>query len=131
MTFSIIDRWHAYMDNPSRDALDAMLHEDCVFLSPVVFTPQQGKAATMSYLLAAGGAFDNTDFRYISKIETDNRAVMEFECTMDGKYVNGIDIIDYDDDGLITQFKVLVRPLQAVNAVWEQMGRQLDRAKTA
>ena len=131
MAHELMSKWQAYMDNPSADALSALLHEDCVFLSPVVFTPQQGKAATMAYLLAAGGAFSNTNFRYVKKIEADNRLVMEFEAEMDGKYVNGVDMIDFDEDGLITQFKVLVRPLQAVNAVWAQMGEQLAQAETA
>jgi len=127
MSHELIAKWHAYMENPSEEALSAMLHEDVSFISPVVFTPQKGKAKTMQYLLSAGNAFQNTQFKYVHEIEAGNRMILEFECQMDGKYVNGVDIIDFDDDGLITQFKVMVRPLQAVNTVWEQMGAQLEK----
>lgn len=124
-------KWHDYMDSPSAEKLSAMLHDDVSFLSPVVFTPQRGKAVTMGYLLAAGSVFTDTKFRYVKEIEADNRLIMEFEAEMDGKYVNGVDIIDFDDDGLITEFKVMIRPLQAVNMLWEKMGAQLEAAKSA
>lgn len=131
MSHSLRQNWHDYMHNPSAEKLSAMLHEECSFLSPVVFTPQHGKAATMNYLLAAGHVFGDSKFRYVTEIESDNRLVMEFEAEMDGKYINGVDIIDFDDDGLITQFKVMLRPLQAVNMLWQKMGEQLESAKTA
>ena len=128
---TLVEKWHAYMDAPSAQALDDMLHEDCVFISPVVFTPQKGKAMTMKYLLAAGQVFDGTKFRYKKQTIADNRMILEFESEMGGKYVNGVDIIDFDDHGLITEFKVMVRPLQAVNMLWEKMGAQLEAAKQA
>jgi hypothetical protein len=64
----------------------------------------------------------------VHELETANRMVLEFEAEMDGKYINGVDIIDFDDAGLITQLKVMVRPLQAVNMLWQQMGAQLEQA---
>ncbi len=127
MSNQMIAKWHAYMENPSEEALSAMLHDDVTFISPVVFTPQQGKAKTMQYLLSAGTVFNDTQFKYVNETEAGNRMILEFECQMDGKYVNGVDIIDFDDDGLITQFKVMVRPLQAVNMLWQQMGEQLEK----
>ena len=72
--------------------------------------------------------FKDTKFEYVHEIESENRMILEFEAEMDGKYVNGVDIVDFDDDGLITQFKVMVRPLQAVNMLWQQMGAQLEQA---
>lgn len=131
MAHPLRDKWHAYMDNPTAEALSEMLHDKVTFVSPVVFTPQQGKQVTMGYLLAAGHVFKDTQFRYTKEIEADGRMILEFEADMDGKYVNGVDIVDFDENGLITQFKVMVRPLQAVNMLWEKMGAQLQAAKTA
>ena len=128
MSHPLRQSWHDYMNDPSAEKLSAMLHDECSFLSPVVFTPQHGKTVTMNYLLAAGHVFADTKFRYVKEIESDNRLVMEFEAEMDGKYINGVDIIDFNDEGLITQFKVMVRPLQAVNMLWQQMGAQLEKA---
>ena len=127
MSNDLITKWHAYMANPSEEALSAILHDDVTFISPVVHTPQEGKAITMKYLLSAGRVFNDTQFKYVHELEADNRMVLEFECMMDGKYVNGVDIIDFDDDGLITRFKVMIRPLQAVNMLWQQMGAQLEK----
>ena len=131
MVHNLRDKWHAYMDAPSAEALYDMLHDDVTFISPVVFTPQRGKAVSMQYLLSAGHVFNDTQFRYVKEIEADGRLVMEFEAEIDGKYINGVDIIDFDDDGLITEFKVMVRPLQAVNMLWQKMGAQLEAAKSA
>lgn len=128
MSDNLIAIWHNYQKNPSDEALRALLHDDVEFISPVVFTPQRGKDITVQYLSSAGNVFDNTGFKYTNEIQAGNRVVLEFECTMNGKYVNGVDIIDFNEDGLITQFKVMVRPLQAVNLVWEQMGVQLEQA---
>jgi hypothetical protein len=108
-----------------------MLHEDCEFLSPVVFTPQKGRDLTMMYLLSAGQVFGDTAFRYTNELVGESRMVLEFESEMGGKYVNGVDIIDFNDEGKITRFKVMVRPLQAVNMLWERMGAMLEQMKSA
>mgnify|MGYP000256470152 CR=1 FL=1 len=131
MALGLREKWHAYMDSPSAEALSDMLHDDVTFISPVVFTPQHGKHVTMQYLLSAGHVFNDTKFTYVKEIEADGRLVMEFEAEIDGKYINGVDIVDFNEDGLITEFKVMVRPLQAVNMLWEKMGAQLEAAKTA
>lgn len=131
MTKTLLAQWHAYMDTPSADKLSAMLHDEVTFMSPVVFSPQKGKAVTMQYLLAAGLVFQDTKFTYISEIDAQGRMVLEFEAEMDGVYVNGVDIIDYDADGLITDFKVMVRPMQALNMLWQKMGAQLEQSKSA
>jgi len=131
MTNKLVADWHAYMDSPSEGALRDMLHEDCEFLSPVVFTPQKGRDLTMMYLLSAGQVFGDTAFRYTNELVGESRMVLEFESEMGGKYVNGVDIIDFNDEGKITRFKVMVRPLQAVNMLLERMGAMLEQMKSA
>lgn len=125
--------------------LDAVLHPDVTFFSPVVFTPQQGRDITKLYLGAAGstlgdekpdgdnrpepaeGEGDGDSFGYTKEIASGHYAMLEFETKMDGKYVNGVDILTCDDDSMITEFKVMIRPLQAVNIVHEQMKAMLER----
>jgi hypothetical protein len=144
-----LDRWHAFMRAGDPGLLDDLLADDCVFLSPIVFTPQQGKDVTKLYLTAAGatlggggkgqrtepaepadGEWDGR-FRYVRDVRQGHDAVLEFETTLGGKYVNGVDLITCDDDGRIVAFKVMVRPLQAVNAVHEQMRAALERMSSA
>ncbi|MFT5695669.1 MAG: hypothetical protein ACI9QQ_001648 [Myxococcota bacterium] len=138
-----MEKWHAHMRGTLEGGLDDLLHDDVVFHSPVVFTPQKGKEITKMYLNAAGatlgggGEKDETKevnpkdhkFRYIKEVVAGNTAVLEFERTTDGKYMNGVDIITCDDDGKIIEFKVMMRPLQAVNAIHQQMGAMLEKMK--
>jgi hypothetical protein len=134
-----IERWHEVISgDPS--GLDDLLSEDVVFYSPVVFTPQKGKDVTKLYLGAAantlgGGepvASDGSQgkFRYTKEILSGNHAVLEFETEMDGKFVNGIDLITCDDEGRIVEFKVMIRPLQAIQTVHAQMARMLEAMKS-
>jgi hypothetical protein len=146
--FSCIERWHQQLRGELPGGLDAILHEDCVFVSPIVYTPQEGRELTKMYLAAAGGTFggdpkqaaviatpdeggDDGDaggkFHYVKKILQGNEAMLEFEVSVDGKYVNGVDIITCDDDGLITEFKVMIRPLQAINVMHAQMKAMIER----
>ncbi len=139
-----IARWHRHVRGDLPGGLDAILHEECVFLSPIVFTPQRGREITKLYLRAAAGTLADADpdteieglaeggkFRYTKEIRQGRHAMLEFETTVvvDGedKYANGVDIITCDDEGMITEFKVMMRPLQAVNAVHAQMKAMLDR----
>jgi hypothetical protein len=133
-----IANWHLYMRGELPGGLDAILHEDCTFLSPIVFTPQQGREITKLYLTAAAGTLGGNDgdgndgdnggsFRYAKEILQGNHAMLEFETTVEGKYANGVDIITCDDHGMITEFKVMMRPLQAINAVHAQMKAMLER----
>ena len=119
--------------------LDDLLHDDVVFYSPVVYTPQRGKEITKLYLSAASGVFSTekkgkeekkeSKFKYIKEVVHGNHACLEFETEMNGVYVNGIDLITWDENDKITEFKVLVRPLQAVNTLHQQMGQMLDKLK--
>ena len=126
----VVERWHQFIRGDAPDALDELLADDVVFYSPVVYTPQQGKDITTVYLRAAGVALPGDGgegaFRYTKQVLAGDTAVLEFETTVDGKYVNGVDIIRCDAEGRIVEFRVMIRPLQAVNAVHEQMRAQLE-----
>ena len=125
-------RWHAVIEGGNKaDALADILHDDAVFHSPVVHTPQRGKPIVMAYLGAAGQTLNNDSFRYVREMVDGDNILLEFVTEMDGIHVNGIDLIRFDEDGLITDFKVMVRPLKAVNKVWEMMAAQLERQKAA
>lgn len=122
--------WHGVIEGGSTpDALAAIIHEDAVFHPPVVHTPQEGRAITVAYLSAAGQTLGNPSFRYLREVVDGDTTVLEFQTEMEGIQVNGIDMITFDEEGMITDFKVMVRPLKAVNKVWEMMGRQLEQQK--
>ena len=136
-----IERWHEHIAGRLDGGLDAILHEDCVFLSPIVYTPQRGREITKLYLRAAGSTLADADpnaespgpsaagssFGYTKEIRQGHHAMLEFETEVEGKYANGVDIITCDDDGMITEFKVMMRPLQAINAVHAQMKAMLEQ----
>ena len=122
--------WHAYMaggEDPA--ALRAMLAEDAVFHSPVVHTPQAGADKVFAYLHAAAHVLGGGDFTYVRTIVDGDEAVLEFTRTVDGIHVNGVDMIRWNADGQITDFKVMVRPLKAVNMIHEMMGMMLKGGK--
>ncbi|MGB8651122.1 MAG: nuclear transport factor 2 family protein [Mycobacteriales bacterium] len=130
MIAQVVERWHRFLSGEEPEGLDELLAQDVVFYSPVVYTPQRGRDITRLYLQAASQALpgDGGDgaFRYVKQVLAGDTAVLEFETTVDGKYVNGVDIIRCDAQGQIVEFRVMVRPLQAVNAVHEQMRRLLE-----
>ncbi len=136
-----IEQWHEFLRGKAPNGLDDLLHDDVVFYSPIVYTPQEGKEITKLYLLAAGQTLPGErpeggdvgsgsgGFRYTKQVLADDTAVLEFETTVEGKYVNGVDIIRCDADGKIIEFRVMIRPLQAVNLVHQQMAAMLERMK--
>ena len=124
-----IDQWHQMMATGRYDGLQELLSHDCVFWSPVVHTPQRGRDITFMYLTAAGKVFD-ADFHYVREIRSADTAVLEFECSVDDIQVNGIDMIQVDNNQII-DFKVMIRPLQAVNKIHEKMMAMLAQAKAA
>ncbi len=123
--------WHDHMEQKSQSGLSDQLAEDAVFHSPVVHTPQVGKPIVMAYLSAADVVLGNDSFRYVREIVDDaaNMAMLEFELELDGIHVNGVDIISWNEEGKIQDFKVMVRPLKAINKVWEEMGKMLETMK--
>ena len=124
-----LERWHHMMKQGSSEGLMELLHEDCVFWSPVVHTPQHGRAITHAYLSAAQKVF-STDFHYVREVVQGDHAILEFECLMDDIKVNGVDMITVRGDQII-EFKVMVRPLKAVNKVHEKMMAMLEQMKAA
>jgi hypothetical protein len=149
MIDDVVARWHQHLRGDLPGGLDSLLHEDCVFFSPIVFSPQRGREVTKLYLGAAAQTFvpprdgeagdegsagapaastsAGGGFRYVKQVVSGNHAVLEFETTMGAVHVNGVDIITCDDDGLITEFKVMIRPLQAVNEVHARMKAMLEQ----
>jgi hypothetical protein len=127
-----IANWHGVIEGGSDPkALSEILRDDAVFHSPVVHTPQAGKPIVMAYLTAAGATLGNDSFTYLREVVDGDTAVLEFSTEMDGIHINGIDMITFDEEGKIIDFKVMVRPLKAINKVWEMMAAQLKRAENA
>lgn len=120
--------WHAYIGNETAEALDAMLADDAVFHSPVVHTPQVGKAIVSKYLLSAAKVLNGDHFAYVRELVDGDNALLEFVSEIDGIKINGIDLIRFDEHGKIIDFKVMVRPIKAVNKLWEMMAAQLQAA---
>jgi len=140
---AVIEKWHAHLRGQLPGGLDELLDDDVVFYSPIVYTPQEGKAITKLYLQAAGQTLPGDEatrgearsddkpgrFRYTKTVTSGDTAVLEFETTVDGKYVNGVDIMRCNDEGRIVEFRVMIRPLQAINLVHAQMKATLERMK--
>lgn len=122
-------QWHHLVQTHDSAGLWALLAEDAVFHSPVVHTPQVGRPIVSAYLTAAFQVFFNDSFRYVRETVADDHAVLEFSVTLDGIEVNGVDIISWNADGRITQFKVMLRPLKAVNLIHQRMGEMLAARK--
>jgi hypothetical protein len=120
-----IAAWHRIVATRDRSALSALLAEDVVFHSPVVHTPQQGKAITEQYLTAALHVLGNPTFRYVREVIGEHDAVLEFVLEADGLMINGVDLIGWNECGQITDFKVMIRPLKAVQWIHQQMGAML------
>ncbi len=121
-------RWHEIIKHRDAAGLGDILTQDCVFLSPVVHTPQQGRDLTVLYLTGAMHVFNET-FHYTKEVISDAHAVLEFECTVDGIVINGVDIITFADDGRICEFRVMVRPLKAMQMLHGKMAAMLDQLK--
>lgn len=124
-----LQAWHQVVQSRDMRLLDNLLADDVVFHSPVVHTPQRGKAITTQYLTGALHVLNNGSFRYEREIAGEHDAVLEFTTEIDGIQINGIDLIRWDDSGRITDFKVMLRPLKAVNIVHQKMGEMLQRLK--
>lgn len=125
-----LQRWMDYMSGEhNKNRLLELLHEDVVFRSPVVHTPQEGRAITFAYLSAAGNTLGNDTFKYTRVFDCGDKAVLEFETEMDGIYVNGVDMIEWADNGQIIDFKVMVRPLKGMQTVHAAMMKMLESMK--
>jgi hypothetical protein len=134
-----IERWHRFVAGEIPSDLDELLADDVVFYSPVVFTPQRGRDLTKLYLHAAGATFagstpssgkGSSTFHYTKEILSGRHAVLEFEAEVGGKYINGVDIITCNAEGRITEFRVMIRPLQAVQMMHQRMMVMLEEMKS-
>ena len=129
MIENTIATWHKLLETKDAAGLDNLLADDVVFYSPVVHTPQVGKAITTLYLTAALYVFNNGTFKYLREIISGNNAVLEFTTVIDGITINGVDMITWGVDGKITEFKVMLRPLKAINLIHKMMGEMLQKMK--
>ena len=128
MRMTALDHWYDYMKSHDHKALWDLLHPDAVFESPVVHTPQRGRDISFKYLSSAEKVLGGAGFSYTREWRSENGAVLEFEKQIDGILINGVDIITFSGDGRITHFKVMVRPLKAINLLHRLMGEQLAAA---
>jgi len=126
MTPDPLAAWHRLVRDRSVQGLDALLADGVVFHSPVVHTPQVGKAVTTQYLTAAFHVFFNKTFRYVREVAGERDAVLEFQVEIDGILVNGVDMIAWDEAGRIVDFKVMLRPLKAINLIHQKMAAMLQ-----
>ena len=122
----LIHKWHEVVGSDDLNLLDKIIAEDAVFSSPVVFTPMEGKEITMMYLHAAGDSFNMEKFKYTKEIHDGMDSVLEFETYIDDISVNGVDMIQWNKEGKISNFKVMIRPFKAVQKVQEKMVEALE-----
>ena len=122
-----IETWHKVFKSQELEKLDEIISDNAVFTSPVVFKPMKGKGITKMYLFAAGQSFNMDKFKYIREINDGLNSVLEFETYIDDISVNGVDMIQWDDEGKIVDFKVMIRPLKAVHKVQEKMIEALNQ----
>jgi hypothetical protein len=124
---NVLERWHALVEAKNTQALDDLLADEVVFHSPVVHTPQRGRKLAKIYLSAAVAVFANSSFRYVREVVGERDAVLEFETDLGGTHVNGVDMIRWNDEGKIVDFKVMIRPLRAIQLIHQMMASQLEK----
>ena len=123
---NLIHKWHEVIESDDIKMLDEIIADEAVFSSAVVFKPMKGKEITMMYLHAAGQSFNMEKFKYTKEIHDDMNSVLEFETYIDDISVNGVDMIEWNEDGKICNFKVMIRPFKAVQKVQEKMIEALE-----
>jgi hypothetical protein len=129
MTIDTLATWHQLVKDRNPAGLDSLLSGNVVFHSPIVHTPQVGKVMTMQYLAAAFRVFFDPSFRYVREVAGERDAVLEFQVELDGTSVNGVDMIKWDDEGRIVEFKVMIRPLKAINLIHQKMAAMLQAGR--
>lgn len=126
----LIGKWHQIIERRDPSQIASLLADDVVFHSPVVHTPQSGRTITALYLNAAFTVLINDSFRYVREIVGSADAALEFTVEIDGISLNGVDMIKWNAEGKITEFKVMVRPLKAINLVHQKMAEMLERYRS-
>ena len=122
----LIQKWHEVLENDDQGLLENLIADDAIFSSPVVFTPMEGKEITLMYLSAASQSFNMEKFQYTKEIHDGMNSVLEFETYIDDISVNGVDIIEWNEEGKIVNFKVMIRPFKAVQKVQQKMVEALE-----
>ena len=125
----LIQKWHEMLETRDLQKLEGLLADDARFHSPILHTIQKGKGLTHMYLMGAATIIANDNFKYIREVYDEGFAMLEFETEVDGIVVNGVDMISWNEDNLITDFKVMIRPLKAVNMVQQKMAEMLEQFK--
>jgi hypothetical protein len=126
MTVDTLASWHQLVENGDARGLNSLLSEKVTFYSPIVHAPQVGKAITAQYLTAAFCVLGNESFRYVREVTGSRDAVLEFQVEIEGVSVNGVDMIKWDDEGRIVEFKVMLRPMKAINLIHQKMAAMLQ-----
>ena len=124
-----IEQWHEVVKLRDYSLLETILSEDVIFYSPVVYTPQKGKKIALQYLAAASEVFNTNSFRYEKEIVMNRSASLEFSLNINETDINGIDLISWNNDNKINEFKVFIRPLQGVNVIHQLMQSMLENFK--
>ena len=120
-----LSRWHRIIEEQDPALLDELLADDCVFRSPAVYTPQEGKALTTAYLSAALVVLGPT-LSYKHEWSDAGSAILEFTAELDGLQVHGIDMLRWGSDGRVTEFTVMVRPFKGLTQLMTLMAAQLE-----
>ncbi len=121
-----LSSWHKVVKTSDAKLLKSILDKEAIFYSPILFKPQKGRKKVMTYLLSAAKMFEGNDFHYVKELATASDAILEFNAKIDGIEVDGVDIISWNEDGKIVEFKVMLRPFQAIEKVGEKMKAQLE-----
>lgn len=122
----VLEKWHQVVQNGDLKLLKSILAKDALFYSPLLFKPKSGKAQVAGFLMAAAKMFEGNDFHYVKEVVGQHEAVLEFNAQIDGVLIDGVDIITWNDENMITEFKVMIRPFTAVQKVGERMKALLD-----
>jgi len=122
----VLEKWHQAVEKSGLKLLKSILDNNAVFYSPLLFNPKKGKSQVSGFLMAAAKMFHGNDFHYVKEIIGSNDAMLEFNATIDGILIDGVDIITWNEKGKITVFKVMIRPFSAVQKVGEKMKALLE-----
>jgi hypothetical protein len=125
-----LDIWHQAIKERNTNHLSTILADDVVLHSPIVHNLIEGKKMVTFYLMAAFHTFVTPEFTYVRELADDSNAILEFTTEIDGIFVNGVDMISWNEEGKIVDFKVMVRPLKAINLIHEKMKMMLEMQKS-
>lgn len=128
------DRFRAAVEQGNLDEAADLFTEDATFRSPVLFKPYEGRDEIVKVLQAAERVLGlGGEFRYVHQLESpdDHVAILEFATVVGGKQVEGIDKLTFDDDGMITELKVMIRPASALKLVGAKMAEQVPQGRSS